>query len=196
MAAWQGLRIRGHRPCRGRWTVWRVEEAQSTASAARGTRPRRPPRRDARRPRFAPGRYRFDPVPKPSAPAAQYGPMLSGRMPLTAKTGASLGRTARHALSAAGGNWSAGNIFSPSAPAPSAANASVGVATPGTQTSPCRFASRMIAVSACGITISRPPAAPTRATSSTVSTVPAPTRHAARRSSSPAYGCCRKVAGN
>ena len=34
------------------------------------------------------------------------------------------------------GSWSAGNIFRPSAPAASAANASVGVATPGTQTSP------------------------------------------------------------
>ena len=86
------------------------------------------------------------------------------------------GSTARHASSAAGGSWSAGNILSPSAPAASAANASVGVATPGTQTRPCRLASRMTATSACGITIRRPPAALTRATSSTSSTVPAPTR--------------------
>ena len=69
-----------------------------------------------------------------------------------------------------------GNILRPSAPAASAANASVGVATPGTQTSPAAFASRTTATSACGITISRPPASRTRATSSTSMTVPAPTR--------------------
>ena len=61
--------------------------------------------------------------------------------------------------SADGGNWSDGNILRPSAPAASAANASVGVATPGTQTLPCRFAARITAVSPCGITMSWPPAA-------------------------------------
>ena len=49
------------------------------------------------------------------------------------------GSTARHARSAAGGSASAGNILSPSAPAASAANASVGVATPGTHSMPLRL---------------------------------------------------------
>ena len=124
----------------------------------------------------APGAYRFEPVPKPFAPAAQYGAMLSGRMPPTANTSVSRGSTARHAFSAPGGSASAGNILSPSAPAASAANASVGVATPGTHTMPSPFASRITATSACGITISLPPASRTRATSATRCTVPAPTR--------------------
>ncbi len=59
--------------------------------------------------------------------------MLSGRMPPTANTSASLGNTARQALSTAGDSSSAGNIFRPSAPASSAAKASVNVDTPGTQ---------------------------------------------------------------
>src|SRR5438128_5231864 len=123
------------------------------------------------------GRYKFEPVPKPLAPTAQYGAMLSGRIPPTGKTSVSGGSTARHAFNTAGDKCSAGNIFSPSAPAASAANASVGVATPGTQRSPCRFASRMTDTSPCGMTISLPPAAATRATSATSITVPAPVRH-------------------
>src|SRR6266567_5825063 len=125
---------------------------------------------------LAPGVYRFEPVPNPFAPAVQYAAMLSGRTPPTANTSASLGRTARHALSAAGGSCSAGNILSPSAPASSAAKASVGVATPGTHASPARLASRTTAPSACGMTISRPPASATRATAAGLSTVPAPVR--------------------
>ena len=62
--------------------------------------------------RTAPGLYRFEPVPKPAAPAAQYGARLSGFMPPTANTSVSRGSTARHALSAAGGSASAGNILS------------------------------------------------------------------------------------
>ncbi len=57
--------------------------------------------------------------------------MLSGLMPPTGNTSADFGSTARHAFNTGGGSPSAGNIFRPSAPASSDANASVGVATPG-----------------------------------------------------------------
>ena len=109
------------------------------------------------------------------------------------------GSTARHACSAAGTIASAGNIFSPSAPAASAANASVGVATPGRQTMPSRFASRITAVSACGITIRRPPASRTRATSAASITVPAPTRqrspNARRRGGGSMSNGCGELSG-
>lgn len=55
------------------------------------------------------------------------------------------------------------------------ANASVGVAMPGTANSPDAFARATTAGSAWGITISRPPARATASTASGSSTVPAPT---------------------
>ena len=59
--------------------------------------------------------------------------MFSGVMPPTGSSGTSAGSTARQAFNAAGPSVSAGNSLSASAPARSAANASLGVATPGTQ---------------------------------------------------------------
>ena len=82
--------------------------------------------------------------------------------------------TARQALNTAGGMISAGNSFSPSAPALSAAKPSEGVMTPGSAASPAAFAARTTSASKFGATISRPPASFTRATSAASSTVPAP----------------------
>jgi hypothetical protein len=64
--------------------------------------------------------------------------------------------------------------LSASAPAAIAAKASVGVATPGTQSRPAALAARITVGSPCGITISRPPALATSATCAGASTVPAP----------------------
>ena len=69
---------------------------------------------------------------------------------------------------------SAGNAFSASAPALSAAKASVGVATPGIAIRPRALAAAITATSACGMTIRSPPASATAATSAGVFTVPAP----------------------
>ncbi len=54
-------------------------------------------------------------------------------MPPTGNSSVAGGSTARQALSTGGGSCSAGKSFNPSAPASSAANASVGVATPSRQ---------------------------------------------------------------
>ena len=70
---------------------------------------------------------------------------------------------------------SAGNSFSPSAPAFSAAKPSDGVITPGSDASPAAFAARTTSASKFGATTSLPPASFTRATSAASSTVPAPT---------------------
>ena len=67
-----------------------------------------------------------------------------------------------------------GNIFSPFAPAASAAKHSVGVSTPGQLCIPAALVAAITPGSALGDTTSLPPAAATPATSSTVSTVPAP----------------------
>ena len=83
-----------------------VERRQSRMSAARGSARKRGGVARARayartaRAGSAPGVYRFEPVPKPFAPAAQYGARLSGLMPPTANTSVSRGSTARHAFSA------------------------------------------------------------------------------------------------
>src|SRR5262249_54153183 len=84
---------------------------------------------------------------------------LSGVIPPTGSRAMLAGNTARQAFTALGGRISAGNILSPSAPAASAAKASVGVATPGSATMPSRLAAAMTSRSALGATISRPPAA-------------------------------------
>ena len=86
--------------------------------------------------------------------------MLLGVMPPTGKTAIPAGSMARHALrEAVGPSVSAGNSLSPSAPARSAANASLGVATPGRQAmSPAALAALITSGSVCGITTSRPPA--------------------------------------
>ncbi|MDT4840560.1 hypothetical protein FQZ97_743870 [compost metagenome] len=107
--------------------------------------------------------------------------MLAGVMPPTGSTGRPAGSTARQALSPSRPIASAGNSFSASAPAASAANASVGVATPGMQSMPAALAARMTSVSAWGMTIRRPPAAAISQTCSARVTVPAPTRYRSPR---------------
>jgi hypothetical protein len=82
----------------------------------------------------------------------------------------------------------AGNSFRPSAPALSAANASVGVKTPGKDCNPSRLVSAMTSASKLGETIRRPPASATARTSSTAVTVPAPIK-ACRRSPVPWPEC-------
>ena len=89
--------------------------------------------------------YSAEPRPKPFAPATRYAAMLSGVIPPTGSNHTSAGSTARHALTIVGGSASAGNILSASAPAASAPNASVGVATPGTHSRPCALAARITA---------------------------------------------------
>ncbi|KGS74155.1 hypothetical protein X942_5537 [Burkholderia pseudomallei MSHR5596] len=100
-------------------------------------------------------------------------------IPPTGTNGTERGSTLRQARNTAGVISSAGNTFSASAPAWSAANASVSVDTPGAQTMPACFVALMMEMSACGITISRPPASRTRSTSAAASTVPAPIRQSA-----------------
>ena len=68
--------------------------------------------------------------------------MLSTPTPPTASIRSSAGNTARQALNTAGGMISAGNSFSPSAPAFSAAKPSDGVITPGSAARPAAFAAR------------------------------------------------------
>lgn len=96
-------------------------------------------------------------------------------MPPTGITSVPAGNTARSARSTLGLAASAGNSFNASAPAASIANASVGVKQPGMAIRPCVLAARTTAASACGVTISFPPARATAATSAAVITVPAPT---------------------
>ena len=69
--------------------------------------------------------------------------MFATDMPPTGMRHTPRGRTARRALTTDGVIISAGNSFSASAPAVSAANASVGVATPGATIMPRAFAARM-----------------------------------------------------
>ena len=114
-------------------------------------------------------------MPKPSAPAARHGPMLPLVMPPTGNSSVPAGNTARSALAAAGDAISAGNSLRPCAPAARAANASLGVSTPGRQTIPNRSARRTTTGSKLGATTSWPPAACTASTWVSVSTVPAPT---------------------
>ena len=77
---------------------------------------------------------------------------------------------------------SAGNSFRASAPARRAANASLGVATPGRQAMPAALAAVITRGSVCGMTTSRPPASCSSATSPGSITVPAPTSTSGRRS--------------
>ena len=133
-----------------------------------------------------PGLYSADPIPKPLAPAARQGAMLSGVMPPTGNTSVPTGSTASMALSTAGDAASAGNSLSPWAPATSAANASVGVAMPGRQTRPRRTASRTTSGLKLGDTISSPPAACTSRTWAASRTVPAPT-------SAPGWRCASRA---
>ena len=101
--------------------------------------------------------------------------MVSGAIPPTGNRRVPAGSTARIALMTRGPTSSAGNIFRASAPADSAAKASVGVAIPGRLTNPAALAARITAVSACGMTTRSAPISFSRATCSTARTVPAPT---------------------
>src|SRR6202167_3825987 len=85
-----------------------------------------------------------------------------------------LGSTARSALSIGGPRTSAGKSLIASAPACSKAKASVGLKKPGKAKRPACLAVRTIAVSACGVTISGPPAAATSLTCDDSVKVPAP----------------------
>ena len=87
---------------------------------------------------------------------------------------ADLGSTDRSALSMGGPKTSAGKSLIASAPACSKAKASVGLKKPGMANRPAAFAARTIAVSACGVTIRRPPAAATSPTCDGSVRVPAP----------------------
>ena len=78
------------------------------------------------------------------------------------------------ALTPFGGMSSAGNNFNITAPNSSAANASVGVATPGHHDAPSSRARLPTLESILGATISWPPVSTTSVTSSADSTVPAP----------------------
>ncbi|MCY1371028.1 hypothetical protein D9M69_581550 [compost metagenome] len=109
--------------------------------------------------------------------------MESGTMPPTGTMAMGGVSTARQALRPTGPRASAGNILSTSAPAASAAKASVGVATPGAQARPAALAARITAGSPCGITTSCPPASAILAQDSGLSTVPAPIRQSAGRAS-------------
>ncbi len=101
--------------------------------------------------------------------------MFSGVMPPTGNIGNSFGRTARNDFNTFGGLASAGNSLIASAPALIIRNASVGVAKPGTTKRLRRLAASMTRSSACGITMSLPPASATFVTCSQSVTVPAPT---------------------
>ena len=79
--------------------------------------------------------------------------MLSTPTPPTASSSVSAGNTARQALNTAGGMISAGNSFSPSAPAFSAAKPSDGVITPGSAARPAALAARTTSASKFGATI-------------------------------------------
>src|SRR3954447_13520999 len=96
-------------------------------------------------------------------------------MPPTGSSATSAGSTARHAFSDAVPSVSAGNSFRASAPARRAANASLGVATPGRQAMPAAFAASITRASVCGVTTILPPAWRSRPTSAGSITVPAPT---------------------
>src|SRR5450830_2031237 len=87
-----------------------------------------------------PGLYKAEPSPKPEAPASMKTATLLGRIPPTGSKATEAGITARHALTTCGPSCSAGNILSTSAPAASAAKASVTVATPGAQHRPACLA--------------------------------------------------------
>src|SRR5574343_786488 len=113
-------------------------------------------------------------MPKPEAPALRQSAMLSGLTPPTGNSGTLEGSTARRALTTAGPIISAGNSLSACAPALRAANASLGVATPGMHARPRRRACCTTSASKCGEMISRPPAACTLRTSAALITVPAP----------------------
>ena len=69
----------------------------------------------------------------------------------------------------------AGKILSASAPAATAASASVGVIAPTNASNPFALARRTTAASVLGATMSRAPVAARASTSATVRTVPAPT---------------------
>src|SRR5450830_821212 len=97
-----------------------------------------------------PGLYSAEPRPNPDAPASMKTDTLLGRMPPTGSSATDAGMTARQALTTCGPSCSAGNIFSTSAPAASAAKASVTVATPGAQHSPASLAAVMTRASLCG----------------------------------------------
>ena len=87
--------------------------------------------------------------------------MLELFTPPTGTTGISFGNTADQLLITAGPIISAGNALMASAPALIAANASVGVATPGADTKSSCLVALMTSVSIFGDTIKRPPAAAT-----------------------------------
>ena len=102
--------------------------------------------------------------------------MPSGVMPPTASTGTPRGRTARSALMTAGDPASAGKNLRPCAPAAMAAKPSLGVKKPGSDARPAATVAAMTWVSVDGDTTNCPPAAATRWTLSTSTTVPAPMR--------------------
>ena len=96
-------------------------------------------------------------------------------MPPTTPTTMSFGSTAPIAAIPFGPSTLAGKNFSAEAPARIARKASVGVKTPGMVTMEKSAARASTAASTLGLTSSRPPAACSRSTSPTLSTVPAPT---------------------
>lgn len=113
-----------------------------------------------------PSRSRTRPRP-PATPSAS--------MPPAGSTIVRGGKTVRRARSMAGLVAPAGNNVSASAPAARIASPSAGVKNPGIASNPGCLAARVTATSACGITISLPPATAVSATCSGVITVPAPT---------------------
>src|SRR5687767_895812 len=97
-------------------------------------------------------------------------------MPPIGRMRVACGRMLRIDFNTAGVSSAAGKSLSASAPFASAANASVGVATPGKHARPACFAARTTSGSPCGMTIIRPPTFTTSATWAGAVTVPAPIR--------------------
>src|SRR5208337_1290752 len=120
-----------------------------------------------------PALHRAPPTPKPSALALRQGATRSGVIPPTGKRCVSFGSTERHPRTASGGMVSAEKGFRPDAPRLSAANASVGVATPGRSNRPTFSARSITAGSAFAPTITLTPAAAAPSTAPGVRTVPA-----------------------
>src|SRR5580704_1030078 len=97
-------------------------------------------------------------------------------MPPTGMSRVSFGSTARIERTTLGAIISPGKSLSASAPAASAAKASLGVATPGIETRPRFFAARTTSASKFGETTRRAPASAICATACVSRTVPAPIR--------------------
>ncbi len=115
------------------------------------------------------------PTPKAVAPAARKAVALEASTPPVG-TSAGLPRGPRMALTNSGPpNSRAGNSFTSPAPLFAARHTSVGVAAPGTETTPVLEAATTSSGSRWGETMNRAPASTACWTSSTERTVPAPT---------------------